>query len=95
MGNVEGVLSLYERGRANGWKLDPNAFSILGKMFGEAGDYDGIRYVLQEMAALGVQPNLVVYNTLLEAMGKARKPGLARSLFEEIVGSGLKPNEKT
>ncbi|KAI5330090.1 hypothetical protein L3X38_029496 [Prunus dulcis] len=43
-------------------------------MFGEAGDYDGIRYVLQEMTALGVQPNLVMYNTLLEAIGKAGKP---------------------
>ncbi|KAF5735083.1 Pentatricopeptide (PPR) repeat-containing protein [Tripterygium wilfordii] len=64
-------------------------------MFGETGDYDGIRYVLQEMQSLGVKPNLVVYNSLLEALGKAGKPGLARSLFEEMVDSGLVPNEKT
>ncbi|RVX14442.1 Pentatricopeptide repeat-containing protein, chloroplastic [Vitis vinifera] len=63
-----------------------DVYAKLGKveeMFGEAGDYDGIRYVLQEMKSLGVQPNLVVYNTLLEAMGKAGKPGLARSLLRK------------
>ncbi|KAD7479036.1 hypothetical protein E3N88_02172 [Mikania micrantha] len=64
-------------------------------MFGEAGDYDGIRYVLQEMKSLGVKPNLVVFNTLLEAMGKAGKPGLARSLFEEMVAAGVSPDAKT
>ena len=44
--------------------------------------------------SLGVKPNVVVYNTLLEAMGKVGKPGLARSLFEDMVSVGLSPNEK-
>lgn len=48
LGKVEEVMSLYERGRASGWKPDPIGFPVLGKMYGEAGDYDGIRYVLQE-----------------------------------------------
>jgi pentatricopeptide repeat protein len=42
-----------------------------------------------------VQPNLVVYNTLLEAMGKAGKPGLARRLFGEMMDLGITPDEKT
>ncbi|BAT75745.1 hypothetical protein VIGAN_01366000 [Vigna angularis var. angularis] len=49
----------------------------------------------EEMESVGVQPNLVVYNTLLEAMGKAGKPGFARGLFEEMIESGVVPNEKT
>ncbi|KAL6284308.1 hypothetical protein ACE6H2_015237 [Prunus campanulata] len=57
LGKVEEVLSLYERGRASGWKPDPIAFSVLGKMFGEAGDYDGISYVLQEMPKLKFPPS--------------------------------------
>ncbi|CAA6669680.1 unnamed protein product [Spirodela intermedia] len=92
---VEEVISLYERGRAGGWKPDAVAFSVLARMFGEAGDYDGIRYVMEEMKGVGVEPNLVVYNTLLEALGKAGKPGLARSLFDEMTAAGLAPNEKT
>ncbi|MCI52388.1 pentatricopeptide repeat-containing protein chloroplastic-like, partial [Trifolium medium] len=28
-------------------------------------------------------------------MGKAGKPGFARSLFEEMIDSGIAPNEKT
>jgi len=47
------------------------------------------------MKSLGVKPNVVAYNTLLEAMGKVGKPGLARSLFEDMVSVGLSPNEKT
>ncbi|KAL0693317.1 hypothetical protein Bca4012_060497 [Brassica carinata] len=64
-----------ERWLRTGWKPDAIAFSVLGKMFGEAGDYDGIRYVLQEMKSMDV----VVYNTLLKAIiRRAGKPGLAR-----------------
>ncbi|KAK6947449.1 Pentatricopeptide repeat [Dillenia turbinata] len=51
-------------------------------------------YVLQEMKSIGVKPNLVVYNTLLETMGKAGKPGLNRSLFDEMVELGLTPDAK-
>lgn len=64
-------------------------------MFGEVGDYDGIQYVLKEVKTLGVKPNLVVYNTLLDALGKAGKPGLARNLFDEMLAAGLTPDEKT
>ncbi|KAF9687667.1 hypothetical protein SADUNF_Sadunf02G0116900 [Salix dunnii] len=39
-------LSLYKRGVASGWKPNPITFFVLAKMLGEAGDYDGIRYVL-------------------------------------------------
>ncbi|KAH1118583.1 hypothetical protein GYH30_047375 [Glycine max] len=49
----------------------------------------------EEMESVGVQPNLVVYNTLLEAMGKAGKPVFARGLFEEMIELGIVPNEKT
>ncbi|KAE8727019.1 Pentatricopeptide repeat-containing protein [Hibiscus syriacus] len=70
-------------------------FSVLAKIFGAAVDYEGIKYVLQEMKSVGVRPNLFVYNTLIEAVGRVGKPAFARSIFEDLVASGLTPNEKT
>ncbi|CAA3012527.1 pentatricopeptide repeat-containing At5g46580, chloroplastic [Olea europaea subsp. europaea] len=81
LSKVEEAMSLYERGKARGWKPDPIAFGVLGKM-------------LEDMKSLGVQLNLVV-NKKLEVVGKAGKAGLARSLFEEMVDSGIAPDEKT
>lgn len=92
---VEEVISLYERGRASGWKPDTIAFAVLGKLFAQTGDYDGIRYVFQEMKAVEVEPDLFLYNTLFEALIKAKKPGLAKGLFGSMISSGIKPNEKT
>lgn len=40
-----------------------------------------IRSILLEMKLLELQPNLAVYNIMLEAMDKAGKLGLARCLF--------------
>lgn len=92
---VEEVLSLYERGRASGWKPDSVAFAVLGKLFAQSGDYDGIRYVFQEMKTVEVEPDLFLYNTLFEALIKAKKPGLAKGLFGSMISLGIKPNEKT
>ncbi|WOH11523.1 hypothetical protein DCAR_0831010 [Daucus carota subsp. sativus] len=92
---AEEVVSLYERGRASGWKPDTVAFAVLGKLFAQAGDYDGLRYVFQEMKAVEVEPDLFLYNTLFEALIKAKKPGLAKGLFGSMISSGIKPNEKT
>ncbi|KAM0886184.1 hypothetical protein ACQ4PT_029872 [Festuca glaucescens] len=78
-----------------GWRPDHVAFAVLAKMFGEAGDYDGIQLVFREMREVGVRPNIFVYNALLEALGKTGKPGLARSLFEEMAAGGVQPNART
>jgi pentatricopeptide repeat protein len=47
------------------------------------------------MREVGVRPNIFVYNALLEALGKTGKPGLARSLFEEMAAEGVEPNART
>ncbi|KAL6183599.1 hypothetical protein ACLB2K_045010 [Fragaria x ananassa] len=100
------IEELAEEMVSNGVELDNITYSTIitcakrSKLFDKAVEWFERMYKTglmpdEEMAAIGVKPNLVVYNTLLEAMGKAGKPGLARSLFEEMVASGLTPNEKT
>ncbi|KAM0886185.1 hypothetical protein ACQ4PT_029872 [Festuca glaucescens] len=95
LGMKEEVLALFDRARGSGWRPDHVAFAVLAKMFGEAGDYDGIQLVFREMREVGVRPNIFVYNALLEALGKTGKPGLARSLFEEMAAGGVQPNART
>jgi len=46
LGKREEVVGLYERARAGGWKPDPVAFSVLAKMFGEAGIMMGFNMFL-------------------------------------------------
>jgi len=89
------VLALFDRARGSGWKPDHVAFAVLAKMFGEAGDYEGIRFVFHEMREVGIKPNIFVYNALLEALGKTGKPGLARNLFDEMTAQGVQPNART
>lgn len=66
------------------------------KMYNLAGDFDGVVYSFKEMKALGVQPNLVAYNTMFDALAKAGKQSEeAKVLFEEMTNSGVTPNEVT
>ncbi|MFS8032371.1 putative tetratricopeptide-like helical domain superfamily [Helianthus anomalus] len=43
------------------------------------------------MKALGVKPNLVCYNTLLDAMGRAKRPWQVKSIYQQLLSSGLTP----
>lgn len=47
------------------------------------------------MKALGVKPNLVCYNTLLDAMGRAKRPWLVKSIYQQILSDGLTPGWAT
>jgi pentatricopeptide repeat protein len=68
------TLALFVHARGGGWKPDHVAFAVLVKMFGEAGDYDGIHFVFKEMQEVGLKPNIFVYNAQLKVLGKTSKP---------------------
>lgn len=70
-------------------------FSILGKLFGDAGDQDGMLYVRDEMKRLEIVPNVVVYNTLINGFGRAGRVNIAKDLFEEMCQLGVNPNART
>ncbi|XP_027089024.2 pentatricopeptide repeat-containing protein At4g16390, chloroplastic-like [Coffea arabica] len=65
-GNVNLALTLYDRARTEKWRIDAATFSTLIRIYGTAGNFDGCLNVYEEMKALGVRPNLVVYNSLLD-----------------------------
>ncbi|KAL5556329.1 hypothetical protein UlMin_038565 [Ulmus minor] len=48
--------------------------------------------IYPEMKALGVKPNLVIYNILLDAMGRAKRPWQAKKIHQEMTSNGLSPS---
>ncbi|KAF5772774.1 putative tetratricopeptide-like helical domain superfamily [Helianthus annuus] len=47
------------------------------------------------MKALGVKPNLVCYNTLLDAMGRTKRTWQVKSIYQQLLSSGLTPGWAT
>ncbi|CAN6552599.1 unnamed protein product [Malus baccata var. baccata] len=80
-GKVEMAFSLYDRARTEKWRIDLVAFSTLIKIHGQSGNFDGC-----------LNPNLVIYNTLLDAMGRARRPWQAKKIYREMISKELSPN---
>ncbi|KAM3270308.1 hypothetical protein P3S67_029415 [Capsicum chacoense] len=67
-------------------------FATLIRIYGAAGNFDGCLNVYEEMKALGVKPNMTVYNRLLDAMGRARRPSQAKNIYAEMLGNGFQPS---
>ncbi|KAF3613719.1 Pentatricopeptide repeat-containing protein, chloroplastic [Capsicum annuum] len=70
-------------------------FATLIRIYGAAGNFDGCLNVYEEMKALGVKPNMTVYNRLLDAMGRARRPSQAKNIYAEMLGNGFQPSWST
>ncbi|GAB4826468.1 hypothetical protein Ancab_033363 [Ancistrocladus abbreviatus] len=47
------------------------------------------------MKALGIMPNLVIYNTLLDAIGQAKRPLQAKGIFRDMNDNGILPSWST
>ena len=80
-GNFEAALC---HARAEKWQLDPVICSTVIKVHSTSGNFDGALNVFEEMKAIGVRPNLVVYNTMLDAMGRALRPWVVKTIHREI-----------
>ncbi|RXI09159.1 hypothetical protein DVH24_023320 [Malus domestica] len=44
------------------------------------------------MKAIRAKPKLVIYNTLLDALGRARRPWQAKKIFREMISKELSSN---
>ena len=53
------------------------------------------RELFDESRALGVKPNLFLYNTIISKLSKARKAELALDLFKTMKASGIRPSSVT
>ena len=78
--------------RTGEWRLDATTFSTLIRIYKVAGNFDGCLNVSEEMKALGVKPNLVIYNILLDAMGRAKRPWQVKKFYQDIIDNGLSPS---
>ncbi|KAM1235983.1 hypothetical protein ACFX2J_005379 [Malus domestica] len=87
-GKVEMAFSLYDRARTEKRRIDPVTFSTFIKIHGQSGNFDGCLNVYEELKAIGTKPNLVIYNTLLDAMGRARRPWQAK---KDAMGRARRP----
>jgi pentatricopeptide repeat protein len=94
-GNAEAAMSLYDRVRAEKWQLHPVICSTVIKVHSTSGNFDGALNVVEEMKAAGVKPNLVVYNTMLDAMGRAMRPRVVKTIHREMVGQKVKASKAT
>ncbi|KAL5081124.1 hypothetical protein RYX36_009545 [Vicia faba] len=83
-GNVDMALKLYDDAKNEKWPVRAVAFSALIKMYGVLGNYDGCLSVYNDMKALGVRPNVTLYNALLYAMGRAKRAMDAKSVYQEL-----------
>ncbi|CAJ1962688.1 unnamed protein product [Sphenostylis stenocarpa] len=94
-GNADMALKLYDRAKAEKWRVDTGVFSALIKMCGVLENFDGCLTVYNDMKVLGVKPNMVTYNTLLYAMGRAKRALDAKAIYEEVINSGFSPSWAT
>ncbi|CAA6657314.1 unnamed protein product [Spirodela intermedia] len=76
-------------------RLDPVTFSTVIKVYSTSNNFDGALNVYEEMKALGVKPNLITYNTLLDAMGRAGRPWQVKTIYREMESNGFSPNRAT
>lgn len=94
--NLESAMALVgwlkTKSKKNGL-LRPNLFiynSLLGAVK-QAGKFDVVAEILNNMTEDVVHPNIVTYNTLMNIYIEQGRPSEALDLFEEVKGKGLSP----
>jgi len=75
--------------RLEGTRVSHNA--VMGAR-ASRGDAAGAEQALAELAAQGLQPNVVSFTTLVSAYGKAGSPEQAREAFDRMRAQGVRPN---
>ncbi|KAM7264222.1 hypothetical protein ACFE04_001905 [Oxalis oulophora] len=73
-GNFDEAFSILQQMK-NSYDCQPDVhtYSILIKSFLQVFAFDKVQAVVAEMRDLGIRPNTVTYNTLIDAYGKAKK----------------------
>ncbi|CAA2979605.1 Hypothetical predicted protein [Olea europaea subsp. europaea] len=101
-GNVDMAMSLYDRARTEKWCVGVVTISTLVKIYAASVNFDGYPYtpmgtmtnLYEEMKALGVKPNLALYNNLLDAMGRAKRAWQAREEYLQGDELSVTPDER-
>ncbi|KAL5208064.1 hypothetical protein ABZP36_032499 [Zizania latifolia] len=73
-------------------------YNVAMKALGRAGDVDGVLALFGELRTSatndggGAPPNVLCYNTLINALAEAGRAGEALKAFDEMLASGVAPN---
>jgi leucine-rich PPR motif-containing protein len=70
-------------------------FNVMLEAFGNVGDFDKLKQVLQLQKEAGLKPNIFNYNTLLKYYGKYGKIESLNEIFNEMMESNIKPDAIT
>lgn len=73
-GLLDKAFSLLEEMKSTpGCQPDVQTYSILIKSCLQISAFDKVQSLISDMATLGIKPNTVTYNTLIDAYGKAKR----------------------
>ena len=92
-GQVEKAVSIFEEGK----KLykDLVMYGIMIDGYGKARKFDKALLLLKEMKAKGIQPDVVIFNSLIASLFKGDEGEEAYDLFRKMSKYGCEPNRKT
>jgi pentatricopeptide repeat protein len=82
-GSAEGVRRVWDEMLAAGTELDTNLFNMRLACLDKTGALDDVHAAFGEAAALGVEPDVATYTTVINAMAQRGLVGEARRLFEQ------------
>lgn len=88
------VVALQQR-TAHAPPLSPVAYSILIKGYGNLKDANGVDRVLEQARQNEVEPDIIMYNSLIDAYINCDNISKAKALFEELSGNDSKPKNAT
>ena len=66
---------------------DVHTYSILIKSCLQVVAFDKVQVLLSDMAKQGIEPNTVIYNTLIDAYGKAKKYSIDALAFSVVLNA--------
>ncbi|KAI5001876.1 hypothetical protein ZWY2020_026526 [Hordeum vulgare] len=94
-GDAEMALRSYDHARSERCQLDPVICATVIKVHSTNSNFDDALNVFEEMKVVGVKPTLVVYNTVLDAMGRAMRLWVVKTIHREMVSQKVQPNRAT
>jgi pentatricopeptide repeat protein len=89
------ALGFWKSAVAQGFGLGQAAYRISTKLINASDSVIWRKQVVEEMAAAGVRPNEVTYNSLVNGYVQSRNMDAARAVVEEMAAAGVRPNERT
>ncbi|KAJ2535415.1 hypothetical protein IWW43_001655 [Coemansia sp. RSA 1935] len=94
-GQVEKAMNLFEEMVASNLVLSDVTFNSLIHACAKRTDYfDECFRLLELMEAQGFQPDFYTYNTVIYACARARKLGLAREIFRDMLKKSMRPDQE-